>query len=144
MERCFIICTHLTPRCHCHTGGTRPTFAEGEPLRWDRLSQERKQFLKQTRTPTDRRLRWKAGGVGAVHHVGIERVWSTGSGAGTLPLYAVLPGSGCVESDSLDGAAAAERVELDLPTPRCGVARACRDFEITGCGWRDLQPLILT
>jgi hypothetical protein len=26
-----------SPRCHCHTGGTRPTFAEGEPLRWDRL-----------------------------------------------------------------------------------------------------------
>jgi hypothetical protein len=69
----------------------------------------------------------------------MERVWSTGFGAGTLSLYAGLPGSGCVESDSLDGAAAAERVELDLHAPLCGVARACRDFEITGCGWRDLQ-----
>ncbi len=26
------------PRPHCHTGGARPTFTAGEPLRWDQLS----------------------------------------------------------------------------------------------------------
>ena len=44
------------PRCHCHIGGTRPTFMEGDPLRWDRLSPRRGLFLKQTRPSTDRRL----------------------------------------------------------------------------------------
>jgi hypothetical protein len=32
-----------------------------------------------------------------------------------------------------DWAAAAERVELNMHAPRCGVARACSDFEITDC-----------
>ncbi len=56
MER--FLFTTSPPRCHCHAGGTRPTFAEGEPLRWDRLSPGRGLFLKQTRPSrsTDRRL----------------------------------------------------------------------------------------
>ena len=50
------------PRCHCHAGGARPTFTEGNPLRLDLLSQGRGLFLKQTlpektpggpRPPTD-------------------------------------------------------------------------------------------
>jgi len=46
------------PRRHCHTGGARPTFTEGNPgpLRWDLLSQGRGLFLKQTHPSTDRRL----------------------------------------------------------------------------------------
>ena len=44
------------PRRHCHAGGARPTFTEGNPLRWDLLSQGRGLFLKQTHPSTDRRL----------------------------------------------------------------------------------------
>ena len=47
------------PRRHCHAGGARPTFTEGNPLRWDLLSQGRGLFLKQTHpssaASTDRR-----------------------------------------------------------------------------------------
>jgi hypothetical protein len=32
-----------------------------------------------------------------------------------------------------------ERVELNLHAPRCGVARACRDFQISACVWRAMQ-----
>ena len=44
------------PRRHCHAGGARPTFTEGNPLRWDLLSQGRGLFLKQMHPSTDRRL----------------------------------------------------------------------------------------
>jgi hypothetical protein len=56
----------------------------------------------------EKRAAWALPGCPS-YGAGMEWVWSTGFGAGTLPLYAELLGSGCVKSDSLDGAEAAER-----------------------------------
>ena len=39
----------------------------------------------------------------------------------------------------LDWAEDMERVELNQHAPRCGVARACCDIEISACIWRDMQ-----
>jgi hypothetical protein len=45
-----MIGTHLPPRCHCHTGGTRPTFAEGEHLTFDYRHQLKEDYLADAET----------------------------------------------------------------------------------------------